>query len=337
MRIPAFLMFPILIGVPSVAAEQFHIEEVTSPASMATGQPRPQTIIFYDHRKDKLADPLSGLMRFGDWAATKMVQQQFLTLYPAYDEPSVRLGSKTRKKKLHVYLAEARFDLNRAPGSIDLATYVTISFLEKIDPAIKHQLITADDVIPNKNPNANNRNPNRRWCESNATVICIQSRYKLEGKLPAGIALVNKLKEGGRKIDDYLEFQSELRVVPASEIDQAGLERLTGVGSTVVGVLEQNIFYVNQVMQFGKFLAVFQQDSANANKTIATAFMVIAVESDILEKKKEFGNVPVLRNLIPAQVLAGQSTFNSGSSISAGLPKYARNQLQAVANLLDRD
>jgi hypothetical protein len=46
--------------------------------------------------------------------------------------------------------------------------------------------------------------------------------------------------------------------------------------------------------------------------------------------------VPVLRNLVPAQVLAGESSFNSGNSISAGLPIYARNQAKAIAALLER-
>ena len=56
----------------------------------------------------------------------------------------------------------------------------------------------------------------------------------------------------------------------------------------------------------------------------------------ILAKKKEFVKVPVLRNLVPAQVLAGKSSFNSGSSISAGLPVYARNQVKAIAAILER-
>jgi hypothetical protein len=47
--------------------------------------------------------------------------------------------------------------------------------------------------------------------------------------------------------------------------------------------------------------------------------------------------VPVLRNLVPAQVLMGQSSFNSGNSISAGLPKYARNEIGTIAGLLARD
>jgi hypothetical protein len=40
---------------------------------------------------------------------------------------------------------------------------------------------------------------------------------------------------------------------------------------------------------------------------------------------------------VPAQVLAGKSSFNSGNSISAGLPVYVRNQVKAIATLLERD
>jgi hypothetical protein len=34
-------------------------------------------------------------------------------------------------------------------------------------------------------------------------------------------------------------------------------------------------------------------------------------------------------------VLAGKSSFNSGKSLSAGLPVYARNQIGALAAILD--
>jgi hypothetical protein len=39
---------------------------------------------------------------------------------------------------------------------------------------------------------------------------------------------------------------------------------------------------------------------------------------------------------VPAQVLAGKSSFNSGKSLSAGLPLYARNQVKAIAAILER-
>ena len=89
-------------------------------------------------------------------------------------------------------------------------------------------------------------------------------------------------------------------------------------------------------MQFGKLVTVLQPHPADAGQTIATVFMALAVETDVLERKKEFESVPVLRNLIPAQVLMGKSSFNSGSSISAGLPDYVRNRIRAIAGQFEQ-
>jgi len=90
-------------------------------------------------------------------------------------------------------------------------------------------------------------------------------------------------------------------------------------------------------MQFGKLLAVFQQFPGDPNKTVATVFMALAIETNVLDKRKEFAAVPVLKNLVPAQVLAGKSSFNTGTSLSAGLPVYARSSVKAITALLDRE
>jgi hypothetical protein len=341
MRLPSLLVGSIaaaaIVGV--ALAQPFRIVEVASVAALPLGQLAPQTVAFSDHKEDNVTDRTSGLIKFDDWALTRPLQKQFLGLYPTWDEPVLGLGTtaKPHKKRLHVYVAEGRFTLKRAAQSINLGEYASLAFLQRIDPAIKHKVIAAADVLPNKNPQAANHNPSRRWCESVGTVVCIESSYKLEGKLPLGIALVNKLREHGKKYADTIEFQSELRVVPKQEIDDAGYRKLTGVDSPIVGALEQNIVQVNQVMQFGKFLAVFQQHPSDPNATVVTAFMVLGVDSDLFEKKKEYAETPVLRNLIPAQVISGNSTFNTGNSISSGLPNYARNQLKAIAEILEKD
>jgi hypothetical protein len=233
-------------------------------------------------------------------------------------------------------VAEARFVVPRPAGSIDLARYASLQFLEKVDPSIKHRLITAAEAMPAKDAeSAHNRHPGRRWCEGSA--ICIESRYQLEGRLPVGIRLANKLEEGGKKIAEYIEFQSELRLLSPQEIEAAGLAKLTGLDTPIAGALEQTIFHVNQMMQFGKFLAIVQPHPADPKKAVFTTFMTLAIETDVLEKKKEYENVPVLRNLVPAQVLVGKSSFNTGTSISAGLPDYARNRVTAIAAILERE
>lgn len=341
MRIVELVFFGVLAaaaGMPAQSwAQEFQMQEVRSLPSQGAGAPAPHTILFTDHRKDELVDPVTGLIHFSDWEHSRLQQKQLLSLFPSFEEPMVSgSDAKPRKRRLHVYVAEARFALAKAAASIDLSKMITLAVIEQLDPSIKHHLISAADAIPNKDPKSPNRNPKRQWCEGGATSICIQSKYQLEGRLPTGIMLVNKIRENHKKIADFMEFQSELRLVPQEEIDQALFAKATGIDTPVAGVVEQNIFYINQIMQFGKFMAVLQPDPADAKKSIATAFVALAVDSELFEKKKELESVPILRNLVPAQVLAGNSSFNTGNSISAGLPKYSRNRVKAVAALLEK-
>jgi hypothetical protein len=314
----------------AAGAVEFRIADVASLAA-ARDQLKPNTIAFTDQ-----ADPaVNQLVAFDDWARANPLQRQFLALYPNYIEPTVTVTvdgvSKQEQEKLHMYVAQARFAVQRPPQSINLATYATMAFMQKLDPAITHATLLPADI-----KDGANKNPNRVWCEPKPNVLCIQSRYQLEGKLPLGIRLVNQLTDSKKKISEYLDFQSELRVLSPNDLDQAGLAKLTGVDGPISGAIEQSIFHVNQVMQFGKLLIVFQQDKADANRTLATAFIAIAVKTKVLENRKKYEDVPVLRNLVPSQVLIGKSSFNTGNSISSGLPNYARNEIKAVAGILEQ-
>jgi hypothetical protein len=228
--------------------------------------------------------------------------------------------------------------LDQAPSAIDLSHYVTLDFLDRIDPAIKHKLIAAADVVPfTDDAGTGNANPDRKWCTGRQTSICIQSTYQLEGRIPLGIMLVNKLRDSPKKISDHIDFQGEFSALAPADIDQAAIQQLTKLDTPVDGVLEQNIFYVNQIMKFGKFFAVFQNHPADPGKTVVTAFMVLAIKAAVLEEKRGYETMPVLRNLVPADVLMGKSSFNAGNSISAGLPQYARNEIKTVAGILEKN
>src|SRR6516225_3266146 len=338
----AVALVGLLVVLAPAHAEEFRIEDAGSPPQWDVATLKPATIIFSDGAPN--AAGVATLATFTDWGRTLPAQKKFLSLYPAYTEPTVTkirsadMSAAPVLEKLDMYVAQARFILNKAPGSINLARYVALPFLEKIDPAIKHKLIAATDVSPLTDPQGTgNVNPDRKWCTGRNPLICIESTYKLEGKIPLGVMLVNKLRDTPKKVSDHIDFQGEMSALLTADVDQAGLKELTGLDTPVAGVLEQNIFYVNQILKFGKLLAVFQAHPSEASKTVVTAYMVLAVPESVLDKKKDFEKVPVLRNLVPAQVLMGQSSFNSGDSISAGLPKYARNEIRTIANLLAAD
>jgi hypothetical protein len=319
-------------------AQEFQLQDQASLAAAQVAELKPKTIVFADQPSAKGEDVF---ISYEDWAKAKPLQQQLLSLYPGYAEPNTELvvdGTKRRySEKLHMYVAEARFVLAKPQGSINLARLATLPFAQQLDPAIKHRVVTADEVVrPKEAKSVYNQNPQRRWCEGRPAVICMHSTYKLEGRLPTGIALANKIREGSRPISDTLEFEGELTLLSPAEVAERGLTKLTGLNTPSAGAIEQSIFYVNQVMQFGKLIAIFQQHPSDPNKTVASVFMSLAVESNVLIKRREYVQVPVLRNLVPVQVLAGKSSFNSGKSLSAGLPIYARNQVRAIAAILER-
>ena len=322
-------------------AQGLRLEEVGSLAEIPLEQLKPKSIAFADRAPENLLEPGTIFMRYEAWAKARPLEQQLLALYPGYAEPNTDVvvdGAKKHfKEKLDMYVAQGRFVVPRPGASLDLARLIALPFVEQIDPAIKHRLISAGEVTAAPEPKiVYNQNPQRRWCEGRPTVICVRSHYQLEGRLPLGIELANKIRDPSKSIPPYLDFESELTLRSPAEVAQSGLTKLTGLDAPAVGAIDQSIFYVNQVMQFGKLVAVFQQYPADPNRTVVTVFMALAIEANVLDKKKEFAAVPVLRNLVPAQVLAGKSSFNTGSSLSAGLPVYARNGVKAIAALIER-
>ena len=331
------------IAVAQVAVAQvrdFQIVKVASVSGTTLDQLKPRTILFNDYRLDETTDA-GAFIRFDDWATKKPLQRQFLSIFPAFTEGTIhRVVDGMRKEvkdELQMYITEARFRLSRPAESVGLARFATLPFIQSIDPAIKHEAIKPSEVsIPKDERAANIKNPDRAWCEGTGVALCVRSQYKLEGKLPMGVALANKLRDGERKVSDTLEFESELRLLTPADIDEAALRKLTGIDTPVTGVFEQNMFYVNQVMRFGKLVAVVQPNPDDAKSSIATVMIALAVSTNTLDSQKKYQNVPVLRNLVPSQVLLGNSSFNTGNSISSGLPNYVRNQIKAIAGLLER-
>jgi len=327
-------------SVALAASQDYQIVKVASVASATIDTLKPRTIFFTDHRTDETSDK-GAFIRFDEWSRVRPVEYKFLNLFPDFKEGMVHKvidGTKKEvKDELQMYVTEARFLLSRPADTVNLNTFATLPFIQSIDPSIKHEVIKPADVSTLKDEKGtNNKNPDRAWCEGAGVTACIRSKYKLEGKLPIGVALANKLRDSEKKLSDTIEFESEMRLLKAADLDEAGLKQLTGVTTPVTGVLEQNMFYVNQVMRFGKLIAVFQPNPANAKSTITTVVIALAVGSSTLDQKKKYENVPVLRNLVPSQVLLGNSSFNTGESISAGLPSYVRNRIKAIAGILDR-
>ena len=178
-------------------AQEFQLQDQASLAAAQITELKPKTIVFADQPSAKGEDVF---ISYEDWAKAKPVQQQLLSLYPGFTEPNTEItvdGTKRRySEKLHMYVAEARFVVAKPQSSINLTRLATLPFAQQLDPAIKHRVVTADEVVrPKESRSVYNQNPQRRWCEGRPVVICMHSTYKLEGRLPTGIALANKIRD----------------------------------------------------------------------------------------------------------------------------------------------
>jgi hypothetical protein len=242
MRHVTAFAFVLAASVVGAGAQEFQVVKVASVAGSTVDTLKTKTIILNDHRVDETSDK-GAFIRFDEWSRTKPVQRQFLSLFPTFSEGTIHRivdgAKKEVKDELQMYITEARFKLSRPAASIDLARFATLPFIESIDPAIKHKIIKPADVSVLKDEKTvNNKNPDRAWCEGANVGLCTHSSYRLEGKLPIGIALANKLRDSDKKVSDIVEFESELRLLKGSDVDQANMQKLTGISTPVVGVLE---------------------------------------------------------------------------------------------------
>ena len=224
-----------LLGVLSSArAEEFRIEDVGSPPNWDMTALKPGTIAFSDGAAS--ASGAANLIAFTEWGRTLPAQKKFLSLYPAYSEPTITKAASADTpagpvlEKLEMYVAQARFVVNGAPGSFNFARYVSLPFLEKIDPAIKHKLIAATDVSPLTDPQGTgNVNPDREWCRGRDPLICVefdlQARRQLSARRNTGST---SCATPPRKSPTVSISRADVDTA-AADIDQAGLKEFTGL------------------------------------------------------------------------------------------------------------
>ena len=141
-------LFCLLVGLPGFAsaagAQDFTIDDVAAARKTdvaADSNPARSYSAITPARTRSTARPRWSPSTTG--RASIPTEKKFLALFPSYTEPTVAktVNGNTAQvlEKLYMYVAQARFVLDKAPGAIDLSRYVTLPFLEKIDPAIKHQ------------------------------------------------------------------------------------------------------------------------------------------------------------------------------------------------------
>lgn len=285
---------------------------------------------------------------FADWLTRYPAQGANLTPWKGYREPIVpKPYGGERDKKLKVFAVVSKAVIARAPEQVDIKKALTLDFVSKLTPELEHREISYRQVVPfaasrgpvdafawcNKdytyfrtdrdqksdyqlkllemlNP------PAGRWCDGGGEVLCVESCYRLQGGWMQSLNMYNKTKEVEERKDLGIGTQSEIRYF-ANEAEMGmdqPISTLTGIDAPVHGILRQNLFFFNQVFEFGSVAAIFQRDPSDPNRTIVTSFVVFSVSQDTWNM--EGGQV--------GNMLLGKMSDENDTGIMRGLPDFTR-------------
>lgn len=331
------------------------VPEATKFSAITTDNMKPGTV-YYQSTENPLP--------FADWKNTNSNEYTFLALYDGYIEPTLL----TRKKKtpitekMTMFVAKAKTIINKAPANINLKNMATLGFLQKLDPEILHAQITPGQIMPVMGGRAQIDNfkslcnkekpyivrpslelaldklnrPSQPWCADTSRSICVESCYIFNGGYRSVVTGYNNFKAEDEydKKDFGMATQSEIRYfVSEAELGKkVPVAALTGINTPVRGVFEQNIFYFNQMVQYGKVIAFFQEHPKDASKTVVTSYLVFGMQSSTYDKVYNIMGL----TLEVKEILMGRGgRLNTASGITAGLPIYTQNIAKSLSKILE--
>lgn len=254
----------ILLGMAAMAIEPTTVDHNQAP-QWTPG------VLNYSYRQ-----PLP----FKQWKSEALAEAAALMLYPSYKEPmrdKEKDGMVTRvEEEQTVFVARSTFIVDQPVTTINVQNIVTLETLKKIDASFEHTQISQNQLFKNKDGKPHNAG--RDWC-SNAASLCVQSKWKYPVYLGKPFKLVMSLlgKEGK---DEFQQTQSE--ILPVAPAELAKFSSL--IGTKPVAVVEQSIFYVNQVMRWGKNVIIFH--AGPNNQTHVTVYSTVAIASEYYNMRK---------------------------------------------------
>ena len=312
--------------------------------AMPVDQLKPKTIAFSDHRKDPLADPGTGLIRFEDWArvqaAAEADAQPLSGLRRADAQRQSRRRGKPAKESFTCMWRRRASRVGKPPGgSTSRASPRSPSWSGSIRRS-SIAPIAPSEPMPLKHPEAADlRHPGARVVRGRHArhlhPVALQVRGPAARRHHARQQAAGKQPPGRPTMSNS---RASCGCVPPQERrhgqpDEADRPRHAGHRrARTEHLLGQPDHAVRPVRR-----RVPAAPGGRRTRRSRPRSWRSPSKSDVLDRKKEYEKVPVLRNLVPAQVLVGNSSFNTGNSISAGLPVYVRNRIKAIAAIIERE
>jgi hypothetical protein len=302
---------------------------------------------------------------FSEWITRP--EAEFLNLYENFKEPETLTRRRKQRvtEKMTIYMAKAKTVINKPSVNIKLQDYVSVDFMRRLDPELKHGPITPQQTMPvvAGQPNlpnfqalcnsptdkfierparelsmAESQRPGEAWCANTSRSVCVESCLIFSDGYQKFAKFYNTIlaKDDFDKKDRGMASQSELRffVSEAEWGKRKPVATITGINTPVRGVLEQNMFYFNQLVIYGKVIAIFQEHPKDASKTIVTSLLVFGMQSSTFDKA--YGIGPVSLGVKDILMGNGGEKLNTPTGITSGLPKYTQTIAKTLAEILEK-
>ena len=278
-----------------------------------------------------------------------------------------RAASERVTEHLVMFVARAKAVINKAPNALNLKSIASVEFIKGLNPEIRHRAISPMEIMPivaakpvglgepeNDHPNfkamcnqgevsfkrpakeqdlADTNRPGQSWCANTERSICVESCYVFTANYQRGMNTYNSTygRINGDEKDLGIASQSEIRyfVSEAEWGKRQSASSLTGIKTPVRGIFEQNIFYFNQLNQYGKMIAIFQEHPSDSTKTIVTSLAVFGIQASTFERNAPFP----IRLILMGR---GGGLLNTSTGITAGLPVFGRDTAVQFMELLEK-
>lgn len=302
------------------------------------------------------------ILTLNEWKQKSPLAAAALNIHTQFEEPTIKFNNdgviESKKLEMVIYSAQSKVVANIDANNIKFESLIQANSFSLLDPAARHIKIGPNQAMPvvagkngiqnfnwcNRNPKdpdiflpqlelsqTHMSRPGEAWCTKKDYRACYESCRLIPSPsaLLGAVVGYNQLKKiaGKHGKDLGMATQSELNYYNENRPFQMDLARLTKVNTPVKGVLEINIFYINQILVFGKILVVFQPSPADPRKTIVSALSAFAVRSDAWNHKAYGTQVK--------SILASQSSFNDKTGILAGIPKFTNYVASSLAKFAE--
>lgn len=304
------------------------------------------------------------------------VAAKVLALYPGYAEAtywSRKNGVvQSKAEPLVFFQTRTKTVLNVPIGQIDLKTVKQYASVKKLVPDLQFapapinnaQLVASylkakqpqqtfgfckavtrqnyEINLDESQPPASAREP---WCSNADRSMCFEACLTIAtGIIANGINGYNMMQSEDEKKDVAEGIQAEVRyfVSETERGDAKGtFDSITKVGTEVGGVIELSIFYANQIIQWGKVITVLQRDPGDANRTIMTNLVVVAIKSHSYLPSPNDSFIQEKKKIEIRKFLKGESPMNRDDNnvqfrgLLGGIPRFTQDLTQDFARLLE--